>query len=173
YVSMGGAPGFRSFLILCPARKTGVIVVHNSDIVNAETLAIDLLMLLHDPAYALPLPPVHLELGRRITERGLMEGLSWYEERRRDAPYENDYHPSFLVSLGYILLHRFHLPAEAIYVFKKGLEEDPLQWRAYNGMGEAYFRAGSKDEGVYSFQKSLDINPNNPVALSALGLTNA
>lgn len=168
FVSVGGAPGFRSFLVLVPGKKAGIIVVHNSDIVTAENISISILLLLLGLNFRLPLPPLHMKLGKWIMEDGLESGLEKYHSYKQACPDQYDFDPSYLVSLGYILLHKFHLPHEAIAIFEKGLRENPQLWKAYNGMGEAYMRLGQTQNGIRSFSRSLEINAANPVAIGAL-----
>jgi CubicO group peptidase (beta-lactamase class C family) len=168
FISVGGAPGFRSFLILAPEKNIGVIVVHNSDLVTAEGLSIDLLSMLMRQDSSMPVPPLYMQLGKWIHDEGLESALERYYTYKREHPAKYDYDPSFLVSLGYILLHKFHMCNEAIAVFGKGLEENPGFWRAYNGMGEAYRRLGRIEEAIECYNKSLSINTTNPVAIAAL-----
>jgi tetratricopeptide (TPR) repeat protein len=70
-------------------------------------------------------------------------------------------------TLGYWLKGKKRLK-EAIEVFKINTEDFPNSWNAYDSLGEAYMDSGSKESAIKSFQKSLELNPNNTNAVEMI-----
>ncbi len=62
--------------------------------------------------------------------------------------------------LGYSLLNQFKI-AEAIFVFKLNTELYPDSWNVWDSLGESYIYADNKELAVQSYQKSLELNPQN------------
>jgi tetratricopeptide (TPR) repeat protein len=52
--------------------------------------------------------------------------------------------------------------AQAVSAFQKVTQEDPDSWQAYQGMGSAHLKLGDKDAALHDYQRSLDLNPDNP-----------
>ena len=69
--------------------------------------------------------------------------------------------------LGYSLLNQFKI-VEAIAVFKLNTELYPDSWNVWDSLGESYIYADNKDLAVQSYQKSLELNPQNQNGLWTL-----
>jgi tetratricopeptide (TPR) repeat protein len=69
--------------------------------------------------------------------------------------------------LGYSLLNQFKI-AEAIAVFKLNTELYPDSWNVWDSLGEGYIYADNKELAVQSYQKSLELNPQNENGLWTL-----
>jgi tetratricopeptide (TPR) repeat protein len=67
----------------------------------------------------------------------------------------------YLSAGGYALISRNKLN-EAIELFNYILEEFPQSANAFDGLGEAYMKAGNKERAIENYEKSLKLNPNNP-----------
>lgn len=61
---------------------------------------------------------------------------------------------------GYELMGDGHLP-EAMEIFKLNVVMYPDSAKAYASLGEAYAKAGQKDNAVQNYKKSLEKNPDN------------
>ncbi len=50
----------------------------------------------------------------------------------------------------------------AVEYCKKAVDANPKYWQAYQTMGNAYYKMGKLDDAQTAYQKSLEINPENP-----------
>lgn len=86
-------------------------------------------------------------------------GVARYRELRES--YGQDAFPEFnLNDLGYGLL-RGRKPAEAVAVFTLAVEAFPRSANAYDSLGEGYAAAGDTTRAIASYQRSLELNPQN------------
>ena len=68
---------------------------------------------------------------------------------------------------GYFLL-REGLVEEAIRIFQLNVEAYPDSWNVHDSLGEAYMAAGQTGLAIQSYEKTLEINPDNDNAISML-----
>ena len=61
---------------------------------------------------------------------------------------------------GYTQLRAGHIDC-AIDIFKQNTIHFPHSWNAFDSLGEAYAAKGDKPQAIASYQKSLELNPNN------------
>jgi tetratricopeptide (TPR) repeat protein len=66
----------------------------------------------------------------------------------------------YLNAGGYALIS-YNKLNEAIELFKYIVEEFPQSANAFDGLGEAYMKAGNKELAMQSYKKSLELDPNN------------
>ena len=69
--------------------------------------------------------------------------------------------------IGYILLQKKKL-AEAVAVFELNTRRFPESWNAHDSLGEAYAAAGERAKAAVSYQRSLELNPQNANAAAML-----
>jgi Tetratricopeptide repeat len=79
---------------------------------------------------------------------------------RADPVYKYANAESDINRLGYELLGSDKVP-QAIEVFKINTEAYPESFNVWDSLGEAYLKHGDKELAATSYQKSLDLNPNN------------
>ena len=72
-----------------------------------------------------------------------------------------------LYSTGYDLLEAGMVEA-AIEVFKVNADLYPDSWNVYEGLGEAYAKAGNKEMAIQNYEKLLELDPENENGKSAL-----
>jgi len=65
-----------------------------------------------------------------------------------------------LNTLGYWLKGRKKL-REAIQVFELNADGNPNSSNAFDSLGEAYMDLGDKERAITSYQKALELNPDN------------
>jgi hypothetical protein len=58
-------------------------------------------------------------------------------------------------------LYRQGLYAKAITYFQNAVQADPTDWEGYENLGNAYFKINDNADALSSYQKSLQLNPNN------------
>ncbi len=116
----------------------------------------------HDPH---PKQPIAEALFLIIIERGVESVLGQYRALRQS----NDYYvsESQLNALGYRLFGMKKV-VEAIEIFKLNVEAYPQSANAYDSLGEAYMRNGDKEVAIKSYQKSVELNPQNSNGIEML-----
>lgn len=60
------------------------------------------------------------------------------------------------------------LPDAGLKIFQLNAESYPNSWRAQNGLGDAYMKIGQPEEAISAFERSLEINPDNPYAANMI-----
>jgi Tol biopolymer transport system component len=115
------------------------------------------------------------ELGQsaamRILEimagRGINEATE--EAERMWGSREDEYYfeENEFVSGGYRLMGEGRID-EAVAVLEIAVQRFPDAWNAWDSLGEAYRYAGEKELSVRSYEKSLELNPDNENAFWAL-----
>jgi tetratricopeptide (TPR) repeat protein len=111
-------------------------------------------------------PPTREALAAEISRRGFEHSLDVYNEaRKKDS--------SFLLSeiavnsWGYDLLGRA-MTKEAIEIFKMNVTLYPDAFNTYDSLGEAYERAGDKENAIKNYRRSVELNPKNDNAVVRL-----
>ena len=59
-------------------------------------------------------------------------------------------------------LYQKGLYAKAVEYFQQATQADPNDWQSFQAMGDAYMKMNDNVEALNAYQKSLQINPNNP-----------
>jgi hypothetical protein len=113
---------------------------------------------------ALPTVDQFLNLA---TAGDLEKALALYAEVKRLDPEHGVPQEGTLNTLGYLLLFDDRV-REAIRVFELNVESYPRAFNTYDSLGEAYWRAGNREEAVRNYRKSLELNPDNTNAVEAL-----
>ena len=57
---------------------------------------------------------------------------------------------------------------EAIEIFKLNIKNYPGSANVYDSLGEAYMNSGNREEAVYNYRRSLELNPENDNAREML-----
>ncbi len=83
------------------------------------------------------------------------EVLLPFFESRGELPYQ----AYFLLGIGHQSLGEYD---KSISVFNKAISHFGINFNLLNTLGESYFRAGSLDEALAAWEKSLEINPDQP-----------
>jgi tetratricopeptide (TPR) repeat protein len=69
--------------------------------------------------------------------------------------------------LGYTEMNSGHLP-QALAIFQLNVQLYPDSWNVYDSLGEAYRKAGDKQQSIANYEKSLQLNPRNTSGARAL-----
>jgi len=85
--------------------------------------------------------------------------------QKQDPGFKLD--EEFINEWGYDLMHADHLP-EALEIFKLNVTLHPDSANAYDSLGEAYMKAGDKQQAIENYRKSLEKNPENENAKEKL-----
>lgn len=106
-------------------------------------------------------PPYGDMLVSSIIEQGIDKAIPEIMEARNRFPERIIIRESMLNWLGYHFLYWWGREAEAVKVFELIVDLYPTSANAYDSLGEAYRQIGNRDEAIKSYEKSLELNPNN------------
>jgi len=110
------------------------------------------------------------ELASEMILKGGVESLEASLERirdSRDAGEDVYIEEASINGIGYAFMNDGHL-AEAIEVFKFNVEAFPSSFNVYDSLGEAYMNSGNREQAVYNYERSLDLNAENDNAREML-----
>jgi pimeloyl-ACP methyl ester carboxylesterase len=116
----------------------------------------------------LPPPPSEAELVHLIIDEGIRQAGPVIDGVRRDHPGLALVDESVLNWLGYHFLYWWGREEEAVGVFELAASLYPGSWNAHDSLGEAYAERGRTNDAIRSYKRSLEINPQNQNAKSAL-----
>lgn len=154
---------FRNYAVGFKNQKIGVVYLANSfhglsigrDLVQnaigtTEPGLYWLSYIQHDSA---PLMLVHT-----VLKKGINEVVKLYPEIHERHP--DGFNEFMLNAYTYELL-RLNKIKEAIAIFELTVQSFPESFMLYNSLGEAYAKNGDKKLAIKSYEKSLQLNPNN------------
>ncbi len=112
-----------------------------------------------------------LEISNMLLNAVLYDDVSaavrlYHELKKKHAAYI-DLDEYLLNQRGHDLLEAGRL-IEAIALLQVNIVLFPDSWNAHDSMGEAYYQSGRLELAIQSYEKSLELNPNNEHAIKAL-----
>ena len=105
-------------------------------------------------------------LFKDIAARGAA-AIGDYKQRKKSGSGGPALNEAQINRLGYWLLNKRKVD-EAIELFKMNTEDYPASANAYDSLGEAYKIKGDKEQAIRSYQKSVELNPDNKNGVEAL-----
>lgn len=99
---------------------------------------------------------------------GGVEGMTaFYRSWKADPGHASLYTELQVNAFGYALLGASNFEA-AIAVLQLNVESYPSSANVHDSLGEAYMKAGRKEEAIASYERSLALNPGNTNAVAML-----
>ena len=102
-----------------------------------------------------------------LDEENLESATATYHEMLAQRGEKYFFDENQINALGYRLIGQDRLD-EAIAVFRINVELFPDSWNPHDSLGEAYMVAGQRDLAIASYQRSLELNPENTNGLAML-----
>ena len=165
-VHSGGQPGFSAWFRRYVNDKYVIIALSNYD-AGADNIAFEIESILFGKEYKLPRIPVGEFLYTWIQK----EGLEKITENMGRILKENGYQvssPGALNVFGYSLLNQDDIEmAIKIFILNSILFKNDAN--AFEGLGEAYSKAGNKELAIRNYEKALKLDPANANAKMMLG----
>jgi len=128
--------------------------------------ALDVILAL-EPGVAIP---SLIELLQEAYQRaGIEAAIESYRAYRSDPAHRFANTESLMNQAGYFLLGE-GLVTEAIQIFRLNVEAYPESGNVYDSLAEAYMEAGEKDLAIDSYEKALEIEPDNTNAVRMLDM---
>ena len=164
----GGDVGYRTFFVMMPEKKAAAVVLSNCDFAPTGNIAIAALFLALglDPP-PVPPPPIRAAIGKAIAEKGVDAAIKIYHELKENSSKSFDFGPRQLNRLGYQLLEMKRIE-DAIKIFQLNIEVYPKNANCHDSLGEAYLKAGDKENAIKYYEKALELDPKMGTAIEAL-----
>lgn len=99
-------------------------------------------------------------IDKKIKEEGIEAAATTFKELWENRALDLENTEADLNKQGYIYLNEGRFD-EALMVFKLNVDAFPQSWNVYDSYAEALMKNGDKDEAIKSYQKSLELNPDN------------
>jgi tetratricopeptide (TPR) repeat protein len=139
----------------------------NSDRTSATKAGVNLAAIVFGASYKLPEPQLFDILWMTILEKDVESAVRQYRELKRTQANKYDFGEEMLNDLGYDLLRNQKIK-EAIEIFKLNVETFPQSANVYDSLGEAYMVNGDKESAIKNYEKSLELDSQNPNAVERL-----
>lgn len=154
----GGDIGYISYVLRNTTRDQSVIVLSNIESLRHYTPT-SFMRILNDEPYKLDLKSLAGAMGKEYNQRGSEAMLkAFHQLKGRD---EYSLREDEINELAYRLLYDKKDTTAAIEVFKLNAAQFPQSFNVWDSLGEAYYRAGNREEAIRNYEKSLQLNPNN------------
>jgi CubicO group peptidase (beta-lactamase class C family) len=174
----GHGGGWQNYNVNFVDEGTSIIIMANSD--NAEKIFKDLLeQVIGDtftpwewegyiPYYSVEPRPVGVYLYDIILFENVDKAIETYRQIRM-SPVRNDFifDEGQLNSLGYQMIKESRVE-DAVRLFELNVQEYPGSANAYDSRGEAYTYSGETALAIESYERSLELDPNNTNAREML-----
>lgn len=118
-----------------------------------------------EPAW--PKPSAAEAVHRLASESGGEAAAARYRELAETKPAEYEFSERGLNVLGYALLAE-RKPESAVAIFRVMVDAYPTSGNAWDSYGEGLAAAGSRDEAIKAYARSLELDPGNANAIDAL-----
>jgi CubicO group peptidase (beta-lactamase class C family) len=159
---------FKSFFVVRPASKSGVVYVTNSE--NGLSIARQILTETlggEQPAFDWLKYDDYDSPGLSFTRLALQKGTATALQQFTRDLTSGAISEGTVNQTGYVLLGNKKI-ADAILVFQKNVELHPGSWNVYDSLGEAYVTNGDRELAVKNYRKSVELNPKNENGSEAL-----
>jgi len=113
--------------------------------------------------------PIRGRMLRIIGEQGIDAAIADYRDLWENRKAFYDFRPSSLNGLGYALLRREKYE-DAIAIFKLNVEQYPNYANGYDSLGEAYMKAGQRENAIRNYEKAIEMDPSNENAMEMLNI---
>ncbi len=158
----GSDLGFVTDLQLMPEQGIAVVVMMNRDrgsIRPVVSAALDAALGL-SPEPIVVKPWLAKQIYRMINSEGVASAIKRYRELKKQPSEQLDLNEWVLNDVGYHLLRQGRTD-EAVHVFEVNVEDYPASSNAHDSLADGYWNLGDRDQAVYHYRKSLELNPNN------------
>jgi CubicO group peptidase (beta-lactamase class C family) len=165
----GSLNGYSSYILRLPGQRVTVIVLSNSDSTSATKVANNLAAINFGEEYKIPKRQLTEVLVATYLDKGMATAVQQYREllRAQSSEYELNAPESALNRLGYALLGRGAVK-DAIAVFNLNVERFPQSSFRHDSLGDGYAAGGDKAAARSSYEKALELDPNNHYARDRL-----
>ena len=156
----GAFSGYISYIERQPAEKTTIIELSNLRHIPAYEIRTAILNILNDKPYTLPKIKGSYFLHEKSQSLGMDSAITLYRVLQKNGDDSYDFSEGVINSYGYVLLRSNHTE-DAIKVFKLNVENYPNSANVYDGLGDAWLKAGDKVQAIANYEKESSLDPTN------------
>jgi CubicO group peptidase (beta-lactamase class C family) len=162
----GQTGGFKSFLGLDKEKKRAIVILANggNPVDDIGFHALHKNYKLQSFKYPWLIKDT---ITSAINEKGINAAIQLYYNLKKDQKPEYVFNELQLTLAG-AEQREFKKMKEAIAIAKLNTDEYPKSWRAFNNLGDIYIADSNGKLAIEAYEKSLEINPNNPTAVEKL-----
>ncbi len=162
----GGINGFNTLIVrLVETQHLIVLLDNTSQGRYHRPITHAIISILHDQPYDTPKQSIAEALYPALTQKGVAAAVASYRMLKVSDADIYDFSQDELNRLGYELLAAKKMK-DAIEIFKLNIEAYPEASNPYDSLGEAYLANGNKVLALKYYQKTLELNPDNPKAVA-------
>ena len=160
--------GYFTMYTRVPEREALVVTIDNSEQDTFDQIHRDIFSILYGRPYALPKQPVTAEIAGVLRTRGAEAAVARYDELKRTAEAKYDFKNwRALNRIGYAFLGAGRAK-DAVAMFRLNTEQFPEMWEVWDSLGDGYLGDGQTAAAAASYERSLQLNPENKNASEAL-----
>lgn len=157
----GGFAGFRSYIERQAGKHNTIIYISNVRHELKDSIREGIVNILNDKPYTIPKISGANRVMSKAKTTGIKQAISDYKSLSKTKDSSNYYFSERECnSLGYYLLRNNRID-DALQLFKLNTEQFPASGNAFDSMGEAYLKAGDKQNALSSYKKSFELDPGN------------
>jgi len=157
----GSAYNYRALLYSNLQENTTIILLENNGNENIFDIANAIKSIVYEEKYDLPKKSFSIRFRTELDSLKIDEFISLYNNIKTSKSNIYDVkNETTLNSIGYYLLSNQRLD-DGIAIFNLNIQLFPNSSNVYDSIGEAYYMKGDLNSSIFSYKKSLDINPKN------------
>ncbi len=159
----GGQPGALSIFLRNITKKQTIIMFDNNFHKSLYANAVNAMNILNNQSFIIQKISVSQDYGNALAEKGIDGAFSELQKLLADSAHyylnEDD-----MNELGLRLLYEAKFEEHnklALEVLKLNTLFFPKSFNTYDSYGEALAQTGKKEEAIFMYKKSLELNPSN------------
>ena len=164
----GGINGFNTLIVrLVDTQHLIVLLDNTSQGRYHRQITHSVINILYDQPYEAPKKSIAEALYPFFAQKGVEAAIASYRTLKVSDADTYDFSTDELNLLGYQLLGTNKIK-DAIKIFKLNIEVYPKNSNPYDSLGEAYLADGNEALALQYYQKTLELNPDNPNAVAVV-----
>ncbi len=166
----GGVPGGLSIFLRNITKMQTVIMFDNAFHKNLYGEGVNVMSILNNKPVVIYKRSLAKDYGSTLVQKGIDAGFCKFKELKDDSVH---YYLSEdeMNELGLQLLYETSFKGHddlSLEVLKLNILQFPNSYNVYDSYGEALSKTGKRDEAIYMYKKSIELNPQNDGGKKAL-----
>lgn len=161
----GNLPGFVTRISRMPEDRNLIVLLNNTGVAPLGEISDAIRAILYGKPFTLPKISFAKTILEVMTNQGLARGIEKMNELKSSIYY--DVQEADMNEAGYYLLRAGKIE-EALEILKFNAEKFPRSGNVYDSLGEAYLKAGHKEQAILNYKKAIALDPDNKNAIKAL-----
>ena len=162
----GNSGGQRAFIGRLVRERITVIILTRGD-----SRRVEIADAVADILHGRPFTPPRLSVGRKllavVPDQGVDGAIALYHQLRSTDAQTYDFGEPELNGVGYALLGGGDAVG-AIRIFEINTQQFPKSSNAFDSLGEAFARAGRREDAIKAYTRAIELDPSNVSARAML-----